>query len=152
MSAKIHLYTLRLQRMFGRLSRDRAFWLAAMAGPLFWLTNYSMAWSVVQLDLRTLAMLALLYPVLEELAFRGAVQTALLKTGFGSISRLGLTQANWITSLVFALFHLWHQSPAWAVAVILPSLVFGFFRDRYNSTVPGIILHCFYNIGFFVLR
>lgn len=138
--------------MLGRLGRDKAFWLAAVAGPVFWLINYLMVWSVVQPDLLTLAVVSLLYPVLEELAFRGALQTSLLNTGFGSIRRFGLTQANGITSVVFALFHLWHQSPVWAAAVLLPSLVFGFFRDKYNSTLPSIILHCFYNVGFFVLR
>lgn len=138
--------------MLGRLGRDKAFWLAAMAGPAFWWLNKLMAWSAAEPDLLTLAMVSLLHPVLEELAFRGALQTSLFNRGFGSIWRFGLTQANCITSVAFALFHLWHQSPVWAAAVLLPSLVFGFFRDRYNSTVPSIILHCFYNIGFFVLR
>jgi membrane protease YdiL (CAAX protease family) len=36
------------------------------------------------------------------------------------------------------------------VATVVPSLVFGYFRDRYDSVVPGAALHVFYNAGWFL--
>lgn len=140
--------------MLGQLCRDKIFCLAIAVGPLFWGISrvFELSTTATAFDLQSLLLLSFLYPVLEELAFRGALQSSLLKSEFGSVRRLGLTQANWLCSCIFVVFHLWSQSPVWAAAVFFPSLVFGFFRDRYNSTVPAIVLHCFYNFGFFLSR
>jgi membrane protease YdiL (CAAX protease family) len=35
--------------------------------------------------------------------------------------------------------------------VFAPSLVFGYFRERYGSIAPGAVLHVFYNAGYFLL-
>jgi hypothetical protein len=35
------------------------------------------------------------------------------------------------------------QAPEWAAAAFVPSLVFGHFRQRYGSIVPGAALHLF---------
>jgi membrane protease YdiL (CAAX protease family) len=35
--------------------------------------------------------------------------------------------------------------------VFLPSLCFGFVRDRFGSVYPSIALHAFYNHGYFLL-
>jgi membrane protease YdiL (CAAX protease family) len=58
---------------------------------------------------------------------------------------------NLITSLLFVLGHLWQHPAAWAVAIAVPSLVFGWFRDRHDSVYPCIALHMFYNTGYFAL-
>ncbi len=47
--------------------------------------------------------------------------------------------------------HLAAQAPALAAATFCPSLVFGYFRDRYDSIAPGAALHVFYNAGWFLL-
>ena len=96
-------------------------------------------------------MLALVYPVLEELAFRGFLQEALYKTAQGKKTWLGISGANALTSVIFALFHLLRHPPLWAASIIFPSLVFGFFRDRYERVTPAIVLHVFYNAGYFWL-
>ena len=94
---------------------------------------------------------ALVYPLLEELVFRGLIQHTLYQYAWGA-RRLGtLSVANLITSVLFGLAHLWRQPLAWAAAVIAPSLLFGYFRDRYHSVVPAIVLHTVYNTGFFWL-
>ncbi len=67
------------------------------------------------------------------------------------VQYLGLSKANLLTSLLFAGAHLFVQSPLWAAAVIVPSLIFGAFRDRYKSVDPAIILHSFYNLGYFLI-
>jgi membrane protease YdiL (CAAX protease family) len=35
--------------------------------------------------------------------------------------------------------------------VLFPSLIFGYFRDRYTSIYPCMVLHAFYNAGYFGL-
>lgn len=94
---------------------------------------------------------ALVFPVLEELAFRGFLQSTLYGTHWGAQTKLGISHANVLTSVAFAAMHLMQHSPLWAVLTIFPSLIFGFFRDRYGSTTPSIVLHIFYNAGYFWL-
>jgi len=61
---------------------------------------------------------------------------------------VGISMANVVTSLLFASLHLISQPPLWAALVFVPSLVFGWARDRYITVVPSIILHVVYNAGF----
>ena len=99
---------------------------------------------------QALVLLIIVYPIIEELAFRGFIQTSLakmasLRTSFGSIS-----SANIVTSVIFSAFHLIHHNVIWALLVFIPSVVFGFFRDKYGSVKPSIVLHIIYN-GFYYL-
>jgi len=89
-------------------------------------------------------------PLLEELLFRGVVQGWLREAAWGARKALGLSSANWVTSLVFVVAHLSAQPLAWAVAVFVPSLLFGHFRDRYNSLLPAALLHIAWNAAFFL--
>jgi membrane protease YdiL (CAAX protease family) len=91
-----------------------------------------------------LALLVVVYPLLEEVVFRGLIQPALIKPtrgrGFGP-----LTLANGLTSVLFAAMHLLTHPPLHSAAVLLPSLVFGAFRDRSGSVLPGMLLHVSWN-------
>lgn len=89
----------------------------------------------------------LLQPLLEELVFRGVLQGELLQWTRGRRSG-PFTRANWWTSAAFAAAHLLVQPPAWALATLVPSLVFGHLRDRLRSAWPAVLLHGFYNLGF----
>jgi len=89
-------------------------------------------------------------PLLEELLFRGVVQGWLREAAWGARKTLGLSTANWITSLLFVVAHLPAQPLAWAVAVLVPSLVFGHFRDRHDSLLPAAVLHIAWNAAFFL--
>jgi len=142
-------------KQWKNLSRDHLFWMALLAGPGVWLILYF--WFPTHprqndgLDpWWTLLLLAGLYPLLEEWLFRGLLQPQLLTYRPLRTRLLGLSNANLLTSLLFAAAHLFVQSPLWAAAVIVPSLIFGAFRDRYQSVVPAIILHSFYNLGYFL--
>ena len=70
---------------------------------------------------------------------------------WGGVKRWGMTQANLLTSVLFVLAHVFYHSPLWAVAVFVPSLVFGHFRDRVGNIAPSLALHVYYNMGFFCL-
>ena len=59
--------------------------------------------------------------------------------------------ANLIVSLLFVLAHLASHSLSWSLLVFIPSLCFGFARDRFGSVYSPIALHTFYNTGYFFL-
>ncbi len=136
-----------------RVFLDAHFIAALLLGPVVWLALS--LWVKPALSapgVQALLMVCLIYPVLEELAFRGFVQTWLLeKPQFAHMPAAGISYANVATSILFAGAHLINQSPLWAVSIFFPSLVFGYFRDRYDLVWPSVILHCWYNTGFFLL-
>ena len=138
------------------LWRDPLFWLAIMAGPLCWLLLYlllrpaSPQWSWPLAAPAEYLLPVLLYPVLEEIVFRGLLQE--LAQEFISRRAIGpLSLANLLTSLVFTGFHFLNHTPLWAALVFFPSLVFGFFKDRHQTLTAPILLHVFYNAGFLLL-
>lgn len=123
-----------------------------MLGPLVWVVlRVALARHGINLDTRALLVSGLLYPLLEELAFRGALQSWLLERGFSRVLIPGVSAANVLTSLAFSLAHLYNQPPLWAAATFLPSLVFGYFRERSDGLAAPIILHAWYNLGFILL-
>jgi membrane protease YdiL (CAAX protease family) len=100
----------------------------------------------VSLSGESLVKVLLLSPVLEELIFRGGVQTLLDRTVFGArLVVRGVTVGNVLTSALFAAAHLWVAPPALAAAIFLPSLVFGRLRQLYPSLLPAVIVHGVYN-------
>lgn len=129
--------------------RDTAFYAAVLAGPVCWLILVGVGQPVVGPPSMMLWLkLSLLMPVLEEIVFRGGIQAALFSRPFFARQWCGISFANLITSVLFASMHLISQPPIWAALVFIPSLVFGWARDRYKALLPGILLHSVYNAGF----
>ena len=135
---------------------DRHFHWAVFAALPVWLAGY--LWLAPATDAtwplrhpRDLLFLGLVYPVIEELLFRGLLQSWLLERPPLRRRWLGLSGANLLTSLVFTGLHFIDHPPLAAAAVILPSLIFGYFRDRNDSLCAPIVLHIYYNIGYFWL-
>ncbi len=77
-------------------------------------------------------------PVVEELFFRGVVQSRLRAQG-------GLWGRPWIaiglTAVCFGLAHLWSASAAHAALVIAPAVVIGWAYERTRSIGLCIALH-----------
>lgn len=94
---------------------------------------------------------AVLLPIIEELCFRGLIQGEFIQCYWGRRAIYGVTLANCATSVLFMAGHLLTHPPIWALLVIFPSIVFGLVRDRLQSCYPAIVLHCFYNSGYFIL-
>lgn len=137
-------------RTWHRVALDRHLHVALCLGPLVWLgLGFWLAPSSRPVPLQTIALVVLVYPVLEELAFRGFLQSWLIETPVFKWRALpGVSVANLLTSVVFAASHMVNQPLVWAALVFPPSLVFGYFRDRYNVVWPSTMLHCWYNAGF----
>lgn len=138
-----------------RYWQDPLFFAAVAAALLYWLALYLITqpdidagWPIRE-PLRFLYP-ALLYPVVEEWIFRGFVQ----EFAHRQLRpwRLGpLTHANILTSLLFTALHFINHPPLAAAMVFIPSLVFGFFKDRSGRLAAPIALHIFYNSGYFWL-
>jgi membrane protease YdiL (CAAX protease family) len=96
---------------------------------------------------------ALWQPLIEEVVFRGILQGQALRlwTRNGEPRRLGpITLANLLVTLAFVALHLRVQPLAWALAVSVPSLVFGHLRERMSSVWPAVLVHSIYNTAFAV--
>lgn len=135
---------------FPRVHRDGWFLAALLAGLLVWVWLASRAGRSPRLAFPTIAWSLLLWqPLVEELVFRGVLQPRLGETEIGRRRLLGLPYANYGTSAIFAGLHFLYHPPLWAAATFFPSLVFGFFRDRHQSLYPPLLLHIYYNSGYF---
>ena len=135
--------------------KDPSFLLALGAGGLFWLLLARIrpltpmapeqVWSI------PFFFLVVWEPSVEEILFRGFLQGSWKSYRWGERAILGISGANLVTSLLFASAHFLSHPPLWAASVFFPSLLFGYFRDRYGSLYPSIVLHIFYNGGYFFL-
>jgi membrane protease YdiL (CAAX protease family) len=88
-----------------------------------------------------IGLVAVLPPIMEELAFRGVMYTGLRKT-------LGVAESFFISSFAFALLHL--SLPSLLTHVPL-GLYFCFLRHRSNSLWPSMFAHCLHNTGVILL-
>jgi hypothetical protein len=137
---------------------DAHFLVALALGPIAWVL---LAWwtnsSATSLEFppRMLreapwrfVLVVLAYPVLEEFIFRGWLQPA-IAARMQHRALPGISAANFVTSTVFAVAHLPFHPPPMALATFFPSLVFGHLRERYGVLWPSIVVHAFYNAGYF---
>ena len=92
----------------------------------------------------------LVYPAFEEWLFRGELQGRLLRRGVFRRRHLGITRANALTTAVFGLLHLIHQSHPLALSVAIPSLILGHFRERYGNLYLPVGLHALFNATYLV--
>jgi len=134
--------------------RDAQFYWALAAGVVvlwgvwLWLPRVP---SVEQFGVQRLLSVVVWQPIIEEILFRGVIQTQLDKLTWAARKLLGISLANVATSVLFILVHFVHHPPTWAVAVFVPSLVFGYFRDRHQSLYSPIVVHSFYNLGYLLV-
>lgn len=128
--------------------RDGQFYLALGAAPLalMALTYLAPGWNAgMRAEPAVILTLVLWQPVVEELLFRGFIQGRLEQRRWACKQFLFLSVANYCTTLAFVAAHLVHHSIAWALAVAVPSLLFGHFRERHGQVSPSIALHAAYN-------
>lgn len=135
-------------KSWNNVASDRQLWLVAVFGAIVgvvfaWLTGTELPGEHA---LATAVAMIVVYPVLEELAFRGAVQGLLLRWLPGALGFF--TKANLITSLVFAGAHYVVQNHPLTWLVFIPSLAFGWSRDRHHNLAGCIGLHVMWNAAF----
>ena len=123
---------------------------ALLAAPLFILFYNSifagqLLNDQLSFDFKSLFLLIIFYPVIEELAFRGVIQEFIASKTKQFRPLFFLSVANIVTSLLFVTIHFVHHPPLWALLVFVPSLIFGYFKEQYADIRASIFLHMFYN-------
>lgn len=138
-------------RLLGELPRKLAsaplfWWASALSAPPIALAAAAAGFGMATADpWRDIAAITL-WSIAEEVVFRGALQPALAHAFARRLARALLTPANFVTSIVFAGFHLWRHSIAAALAVFPVSLVFGRARELSGRTWPAAVLHVVFNL------
>jgi membrane protease YdiL (CAAX protease family) len=126
--------------------------LAAAIAPLLfgpWLPHWDS--SIFRAGLAGAIIFCISIAVAEEVIFRGAIQGWLLRKE-GLRSRLiGVSRANWLTSLLFAAAHVWQHPLLLLPGYLVVSLVLGYFRERYNGILVPVALHAWYNLALLFL-
>jgi membrane protease YdiL (CAAX protease family) len=123
--------------------RDPYFFVLCALPIPFWIIWHSMGFEVY----RSVWLLVLIAPILEEIVFRGALQGWLINKTQGRRLLGPISWANALTSIAFASLHGLKQGGALAWLTFFPSLLFGLCRERYRTLTPGILLHAYYNAG-----
>ena len=118
---------------------------------IVWIFGFGLDFdSFARASFRTVAIL-LIFPVLEEIVFRGLIQDYLSNKTTDWDSFLGITWANWLTTLLFCVTHLVTRSMLVASLVIVPSLLLGALRDRGFSIKALAAIHLYWNGGVYLL-
>lgn len=133
---------------------DLQFAIAFLAAP-FLLFAYQFIYfgqiSFHLISFKRLLMSVIVSPLIEEIIFRGFIQEWLYSHRWAKKAVFSISPANLITSFIFTAFHFFAHPPLMAALVFIPSLVFGYFRDRHGGITSPVILHCFYNLFYFSL-
>lgn len=134
---------------------DKQFYVLLLLGPVFWAVLFlfvpitqNLLWPFSAPG--KFLLLTFLYPIVEEVVFRGLVQD-FFSNKFKNKKISVISYANILTSIIFVLLHFLYHPWAWAVAVIVPSLIFGYSKERYSSLLAPIVLHIIYNMGYYWL-
>jgi membrane protease YdiL (CAAX protease family) len=138
-----------------RLWRDRIFWVAVTAAVIFWVMLYefvrphvNVTWPLA--DPWLFLTSTIISPILEEVVFRGLIQEYLAKR-VKDLFPGPISVSNLVTSILFSTAHLTSHPPLWAAASFVPSLLFGYFKDKYQSLAPPMMLHAYYNSGYYLI-
>ena len=132
--------------------RDREFYLALLAGLLVLSAIYlfiPVSTSSIHLGQWVVVMTLVIWqPFWEELFFRGIIQGQIYKRSWGQRVRFKISNANMVASIAFTAIHIAYNPNLWSVSVFIPSLVFGYFRERHNAIYSAFALHGIYNLGY----
>jgi len=90
----------------------------------------------------------LVAPVIEELAFRAAIQDFLSHQRWAQKQFFGLSVANVLTSVLFSACHIPTHSIPLALLTFFPSLIFGKAKEATGTLRWSIALHAWFNLCF----
>ena len=135
--------------------KDYCFYGLLALGPIFVLLLSLFSppkeafWFLNQLEV--FFQFTLVSAIVEEIIFRGFLDEILKKSALLK-NRVGpLTYRNILISLLFTALHFFWHSPLWALLVIIPSLIFGYSKKRYETIVAPILIHLIYNLCYFAI-
>ena len=129
--------------------------LSVIAGPIVWAVPFMFGGQLPQtfsvISFIKLHVWALfVYPVLEEIVFRGWIQGALKRKWRFVWHPPIYSTANLVTSVLFATLHIFTRSFTVGLMVFLPSLLLGMMRDAKLPLVGLIFIHIYWNLGILI--
>jgi len=103
--------------------------------------------SNINTNLSTLALInsLLLYPIFEEIIFRGLILEELLRFKALTKKKYLISFANVLTSILFALLHFIILGGILSLLVFFPSLIIGMYYEKNKHLILAIILHSWFN-------
>jgi len=131
-----------------RFYLDPTFLIMLLCPAPIWIFLYIQIGFLNGIEIKMFLILVLMYPIVEEIIFRGLLQPTLEK--YFNQNWSVFSAANLLTSLAFALMHLINHPPIWALATFIPSLAFGYSMERAKNLSAPVTLHCTYNAGYFL--
>ena len=134
---------------FGLFYRDVWFYVSiALAFLFYWVLSLFVSVHVGIVDAWQFLFYQAVFVVFpEELFFRGFLIPTLNR--YVNIKISFISFGNLVSALIFAFFHLFSHPFVWAFSTFIPALIFGYFREKYNSIWPSAMLHFIYNAGYF---
>ncbi|MBF0182579.1 MAG: JDVT-CTERM system CAAX-type protease [Magnetococcales bacterium] len=136
--------------------QDYKYLLALLCAPCgIYLSNLifpEQATSMQSINHLDMAIQIIISPVIEELTFRGVLQEGLLahQPLRAKIPLLKISLANLLTSILFATSHCLARTNMTGLNVFIPSLIFGWCKERYVIIISCIIMHSFYNFSYLI--
>ncbi|MBH03553.1 MAG: hypothetical protein CMP08_05450 [Xanthomonadales bacterium] len=138
-----------------RLSLGWPLWVALGLTPLGPLMAIMTGWAIWQPHwpaLSSLIMGVVAAPVIEEIVFRGGLQSLLARNRTLRLAHVGpIGAANALASVGFAAGHVVMRDSMAVALVFLPSLVLGWLYDRCGRLGPVIGVHASYNLAWLTL-
>ncbi len=125
------------------------FLLFFIAGLIYLLTKFLFFSNGFLFTYKLLLNFIIISPILEEWTFRGIIQQYLLKSFNKKL--FGISLANFLTSFLFSIIHLFYNNPLHSIAVFIPSLIFGITYEKCGKIYLSVFLHSFYNLNVFII-
>ena len=128
--------------------------VAIVAAPIvsfIFLKLFGTLLSKNQLNSSVIFYSVIMFPIIEELTFRGILLEAFNYIFKNKKLFTQISVANIATSILFAVMHTINYPLYWALLTFIPSLIFGYFKERFDSVIPSIFLHSYYNLIFLVI-
>ncbi len=137
----------------GNTFKDLWFYIAILLGPIFYfcLSLFIAPHITLKNPIIFLSSQFFLVSFPEEFFFRGFLIPYLRLEFKLNYSLLGISLANIIAAIFFALLHLFFHPFYWAISTFFPAIIFGYFREKHDSLWPALLLHFIYNTGYFIL-
>lgn len=103
-----------------------------------------------QFNWKILIISILIAPILEELVFRGLIQSELLSLLGNKPFLPTISLANILTSVAFISMHYFTRLEIGVLWLFIPSLLLGVLRERHNSVIIAIFFHAWFNLNYIV--
>lgn len=147
-----------LHPTFIKWYKDDLFYVYFLLAIAFWIIYaliFSTSWpsqTLTRHQWQIFSLIVIGYPIVEEFVFRGGLQNWLYKYPWAKLTYLHISVANIIVSILFSTLHIiLRPDDNSTYGIIIPSLIFGLFKDRHRHIMSCTLLHIFYNMGAFFL-